>query len=215
MLLSLRASAAVLALATGSFFAFPPDKTTTGYSIHTAETAPAATKPVFANYEKSFGFVPNLARVMAEAPPLLLAYKTTQDLLMEHSTLTPAERNVVQLAIAFENHCKYCVAGHTMIGQSFWQTPEQAMAAIRAQQPIENKKLQALREFASQVYEHHGHVGEQALQAFLAAGYTRKQSLEVVANIAAKVMSNYTNGLAATPLDEPMKPFSDGIEFAK
>lgn len=39
------------------------------------------------------------------------------------------------------------------------------------------------------------------VDAFLAAGFTRAQVLEVILGIATKVLSNYTNHIAATPLD--------------
>ena len=42
-------------------------------------------------------------------------------------------------------------------------------------------------------------VDDATVQAFLDAGYTQRQVLEVVLDIAQKVMSNYTNHLAKTP----------------
>ncbi len=40
----------------------------TTFPVHSSETAPEASKPILAAAQKKFGFVPNLFRVMAEAP---------------------------------------------------------------------------------------------------------------------------------------------------
>lgn len=39
------------------------------------------------------------------------------------------------------------------------------------------------------------------IEAFLDAGYSRGQVLEVVLGVGVKTLSNYTNHLAGTPLD--------------
>jgi len=43
---------------------------------------------------------------------------------------------------------------------------------------------------------------EAEIAAFYAVGYTHRQLLEVVLGLAQKVMSNYTNHIADTPLDQ-------------
>ena len=65
-----------------------------------------------------------------------------------------------------------------------------------------------MRTFTLQVVRQRGDLGEDQVQAFLEAGYTKRQILEVVLGVAQKVMSNYTNHLAQTPVDEPMKAFA-------
>jgi alkylhydroperoxidase family enzyme len=49
---------------------------------------------------------------------------------------------------------------------------------------------------------HKGHPPEPILSTFFKAGYTSEQSLEVIVGIATKMMSNFTNALAKTPLDK-------------
>ena len=44
-----------------------------------------------------------------------------------------------------------------------------------------------------------------ALKAFFDAGYTDVQALEVVLGLAVKLMSNYTNSIAGTPLDKAVE----------
>ena len=40
----------------------------------------------------------------------------------------------------------------------------------------------------------------------MAAGYSKQQVLEVILGVAIKVMHNYTNHIAQTPLDRQFKP---------
>ncbi|MEM1378181.1 MAG: carboxymuconolactone decarboxylase family protein, partial [Pseudomonadota bacterium] len=46
------------------------------------------------------------------------------------------------------------------------------------------------------------------VQAFFDAGYDRRAVLDVVLATAQKVMSNYMNHIAQTPIDEVVKPFA-------
>ena len=122
---------------------------------------------------------------------------------------------MVQMAIAVENKCEYCTAGHTMAGKAFFKTPMDVMQSVRKRKVLNEPKLNSLRNFAILVYAKKGEVGENELQAFLDAGYSRAQALDVVTCVAAKVMSNYTNSLAKTPIDEPLQPLAADLPFAE
>lgn len=193
----------------------PMAETERGYAIHDLASAPAPTKEVLQWYQDNFQFVPHLAGVMADSPALSRSYWQLQLNLQQLGTLSPPEDNIVQMAIAVENECQYCVAGHTMAGRMFFKAPEEQLMALRKEAKLPEAKLNALRDFALAVAESRGRVSNEALEAFLAAGYTRAQSLDVVANVAAKVMSNYTNQLARTPLDGALEPLAKGLPFAE
>lgn len=186
-------------------------KTASGFSIH--ETAPETVTDIYEFYTANFGFVPNLAKVMAGSPALMRSYTDTQKNLKQYAHLSQAEINVVQLSLAVENKCKYCTAGHTMAGQSFFKTPMQHMQEIREREILSDPKLNVLRNFALHVYHGRGSVSDTEIKKFYSAGYSREQAMDVVACIAAKVMSNYTNALAKTELDKPMQPFAQGLSF--
>ncbi len=186
-------------------------KTPTGFAIH--ETAPEAVMDVYDFYATNYGFVPNMSKIMAGSPALLRSYFETQRNIKQYSTLSPSEINVVQLSLSVENKCRYCTSGHTMAGKAFYKTPMEHMQAIRERTILEDPKLNVLRNFALHVYQDHGSVSDAELEKFYGAGYTREQALDVVACIAAKVMSNYTNALGKTELDKPMEPFSQGLSF--
>jgi alkylhydroperoxidase family enzyme len=52
-----------------------------------------------------------------------------------------------------------------------------------------------------------GVLTEEEIKHFFAAGYSKQQLLKIVLGIFQKVMSNYTNHLAKTPVDEPFKKY--------
>ncbi|MEM9634811.1 MAG: carboxymuconolactone decarboxylase family protein [Pseudomonadota bacterium] len=178
----------------------------TEFTIHTEATAPEASKASLAESKASFGMVPNMHAVMAEAPGLLEGYKTLHALFTQTS-FNAAEQTVVWQTINVENNCTYCVPAHT--GIAMHMGVDQAVTdALRNNTPLPDAKLEALRAFTLTVVRDRGHVDELGMQAFFEAGFTRRQALEVVLGYAQKIMSNYTNHLAATPLDPALSSLS-------
>ncbi|MFQ5783223.1 MAG: carboxymuconolactone decarboxylase family protein [Alphaproteobacteria bacterium] len=176
----------------------------TSFSIHTPATAPEAARPIFDDVKGKFGFVPNLMGALAEAPTALEAYVTLSD-IFARSSLTPAERDVVTIAVSAKNGCTYCVAAHSM-SAAMKKLPEDVIAALRDGRPIGDARLEALRRFAEAVVEKRGWVTDDDVQAFLAAGFGRAQALDVVLGVAFKTLSNYANHLVGTPLDAAFAP---------
>ena len=142
---------------------------------------------------------------MAAAPALLEGYLTLSG-LFERTSFTPAERQLILLALSRANRCHYCVAAHSTVARMAGLS-EEAITATRAGREItQDPRLEALRRFTTTLVERQGFVEDRALEAFLAAGFTKRQVLEIVLAAGLKLLSNYTNHLAHTPLDEPLKP---------
>ena len=178
----------------------------TEFTFHTEDTAPDASKPLLANSKKSFGMIPGLHAVMAEAPGLLEAYKTVHELFV-NSSFDKDEITVVWQSVNVEHACHYCVPAHTGIAKSMGVSDE-ITDALRNKTPLPNARLEALRTFTLSVVRDRGNVDGSAVQAFLDAGFTKRQILEVILGVAQKVMSNYTNHLADTPVDKPFQKFA-------
>lgn len=149
-----------------------------------------------------FGFVPNMLAVMASAPPVLDAYLTLADLL-DRTSFSQTERQVLALSISTTNHCEYCVAAHSTIA-AMHDVPNELVAALRDGSPLADPKLESLRCFAVAVTETRGVPSERITREFL-EHHRPPQALEVILAVAMKTLSNYTNHLAEPELDAPFR----------
>jgi len=178
----------------------------TDFTLHTEDTAPDDAKPLIANSQAAFGFVPGLHAVMAEAPGLLEAYQRVHELFAK-SSFDADELTVVWQAVNVENACHYCVPAHTGIAKSM-KVDDAITDALRDGTPLPTPRLEALRDFTLKLVRQHGNVAEADVQAFLEAGFTRRNVLEVILGYSQKVMSNYTNHIANTPVDKVFEKFA-------
>ncbi|WP_299534614.1 hypothetical protein [Ulvibacterium sp.] len=186
-------------------------ETIRGFKMDEASNEPEEVKEVFDWYKENFGFVPNLTKVLSAAPAALRSYWLSQIQLTQYGLLTPEEHNIVQMSIAVENQCRYCVSAHQMAGGAFFGSDEKDLEAIRNKGTIPSEKFDALRSFTLDVYQNKGRVSDKVLEGFLSVGYNKAQAIEVITNIGVKVMSNLTNQLAMSEVDEPFAPLAEGL----
>jgi len=99
----------------------------------------------------------------------------------------------VLLVISRTNGCDYCMAAHSMIAEKESKVPGNVLAAIRGNRPIRDAKLAALATFVEAMVESRGLPLASEARAFLAAGYSERQILEIVLAIAVKTLSDYSN----------------------
>lgn len=174
------------------------------FKVHTIESASEKSAEILGQVRSKLGFVPNLMGVFAESPEILQAYLALSD-LVDQTTLTPLERQIALIGASVTNNCDYCVAAHTAIS-SMQKLPADVIQAVREDRPIGDAKLEAFRTFVQTVTDNRGFVSDEEKAAFLAAGYTNQNILEVILVIGMKTLSNYTNHLAETPLDDAFQP---------
>lgn len=177
--------------------------TTNNFVLHNIDNAPAASASILTAVQNAWGFVPNLHKVMAASPAAIEAYSTLWT-IAERTSFSVVERNIAYLAIIFENECDYCMAGHTNLSKMAGVDADH-ITAIREGKSIANAQLEALRQFAALITKNRGFVTEQQVDAFKAAGYSNESVLDLLVLAATKLLSNYTNHLARTPLDSFMK----------
>ncbi len=171
----------------------------TNFNTYSLETVPEAGRETLETVKKAYGFVPNLIGTMVESPALAGAYLDISKSFGQ-SSFTPTEQQVVLLTASRINECEYCVAAHSTVAK-LSEVPASVVNALREDRTLEDPRLEALRAFTRQVVEQRGWVGENAVDAFIDAGFTRAQVLEVVLGVAMKTLSNYTNHLAKPALD--------------
>jgi uncharacterized peroxidase-related enzyme len=173
------------------------------FDVHTTETAQTPAAEMLGEIEKAYGFIPNLHGVFAESPATLRAYMSLGK-IFDESSFSATERQLIILAVSRFNDCRYCMAAHTVVA-GMQKVPSDVVAAIREDRPIQDDRLEALRTFATAVVEKRAWVSDEEVTAFLAAGFTRAQLLEVILGVTFKTLSNYTNHIADTPLDAAFK----------
>lgn len=176
------------------------------FTIHTIDSAPETSRETMRAIKQKFGFVPNLIGELGAAPAALKAYATLSGLL-EETSLSPVEQQLVLAAASIANGCHYCVAAHSM-GLRMAGLAQDQIDAVREGRELGDGKLEALRNFTAAVVTKRGRLDGAEVQAFLKAGYREDQALEVLVGVAAKTISNYTNHLAGTPLDRQMEAFA-------
>jgi len=176
------------------------------FQDHTAETAPEASRPALAATAKKFGFLPSAMARLAESPAVTLAFGRMLG-LWEATGFSALEKEVVTMTVAHHTGCEVCMAIHTASTSRAGGSKE-LVAALRAQTPLAEPKLEALRLFTRELLETKGAASTSALAAFLDAGYTRAEALEVVLGIAAYTLSTYANRLTRAPLDAPFAPYA-------
>lgn len=146
------------------------------------------------------GRIPNLFLTLAQAPAALQAYLGASE-AVGAGRLTAKEREILALAIAQANGCDYCLAAHTAIGGMVGLDSD-TIAASRVGVPSQ-RRWAGLVAFARAVVRDRGHVSPLDLQAAREAGLDDADLLEVVANVAVNVLTNYTNSVAGTAVDFP------------
>lgn len=166
------------------------------------DSADGRGRAVLEKAKAQVGFIPNMYARMVNSPGLLETYLDGYAAFRNESGFTPAEQEVVFLVISRENGCEYCVSAHSMLADMKSGLAPQVTDAIRDGSPIDDGKLAALADFTRTVFHSRGLPSRAAVEAFLSAGYSERQVLEIVLAIAVKTLSNYANHLFHTPLDE-------------
>jgi AhpD family alkylhydroperoxidase len=148
---------------------------------------------------RRMGFITTLNAVMAESPELLAGYNALAD-LFGRSSLPAAARHVVLITASTENGCAYCVAAHSTLALRAGLDPA-LVAALRDRKPLADARLDAARRLTQAIVAQRGWADYEEISAFLGAGYTRRNVLDVILGVGMKTLSNYTNHIAHTPLD--------------
>jgi AhpD family alkylhydroperoxidase len=169
---------------------------------HTYDSVPAASKPSLQTLKEAVGMVPNLAAAMAESPKLIEAF-TAVRAIYQSGTFTAVEREVLSLVNAVENECRYCRAIHSLFATKAGLAPAE-VRRLRAGESPADSKLKALADFGRAVAHDRGNVPPEAFAAFLRAGYSKAQALEVLVALANSIIANYASHFTQPELDEPL-----------
>lgn len=166
----------------------------------TADTAPAASRPLLAQIHTAFGATPNMFRAVANSPQALASMWGAFGALGA-GTLGARLGEQIAVAVADLNDCHYCLAVHTVLGRKAGATIDE-MSAAQAGHSSDPKTAAALR-FAINVVKHRAKVDAGDVAALREAGFSDGQVMEIMAHVALNLFTNYVNVAFDVPVDFP------------
>lgn len=178
-----------------------------GYPILDKRTAGDSTRQAFEEIFEAYKFLPNLTGMMANHPALLNTYWFGNGYLEKDRLFSHIEQQIIFLSVSYDNKCHYCVAAHSAIAKMYG-VPDNVIESIRRGVVIPDSKLEALRRYTSATVIKRGRVSEEDIENFLDAGFSKNHILEVIVIVSLKVLTNYLNYVAKTPVDDQFLPMA-------
>jgi uncharacterized peroxidase-related enzyme len=170
-------------------------------AIPARDAAPAASKPLLDAVEAQIGTVPNAFKLIGSSPAVLEGFLAFSAALGK--TLDVKTRNRIALATADANACDYCLSAHTYLGTNVAKLDEEELALNRLGRS-KDSKADAAVSFAAKVVQTKGKVSNDDIAALRLAGFSDAQAVEIVANVAVNVFTNFLNNVAQTDIDFPV-----------
>jgi len=160
---------------------------------------------VVAVQEKA-GFVPNVFIALAHRPAEFRAFFAMHDALMEKRDggLSPADREMIVVAVSADNNCQYCVAAHGAILRIRTKNPYIAdQVAVNYRKADITEKQRAMLDFALKVSNDAGAIDEADFNNLRGQGYSDEDIWDIAGIAAFFGLSNrMANFLALRPNDE-------------
>ncbi len=154
--------------------------------------------------KQAFGFVPNLIDEMAAHNPAVAQTYLAANGAIENGVLSPAEQQVVILAISTYNDCHYCTKAHAAAGAQAGLPEDEIDTLLEGGLPANDRHRQLVRA-TRRIAGKRGWLADADLNEFEDAGLGRDVLYEVVALIGIKTISNYVNHIAHTEVDPPFQ----------
>ncbi len=164
------------------------------------------TRELLDDVQTEWGMTPNIIRTLANAPAALDGYLSLSSALA--GGVLPAElREQIAVTVAQANRCSYCLAAHCAIGKSIGLSEDAITDARRGVSP--DRRVEGVIHCAQQIVTERGWVTDNDVPRLRDAGYVDREIVEIIANVAMNIFTNYFNHVAGTELD-----FSEVPELA-
>lgn len=175
-------------------------------------TATGKAKQLLDAVQSKLGIVPNLMRVLANAPAALDGYLNFSGALAG-GVLSAKVREQIAVAVAQSNSCDYCLSAHTFLGGKAGLTEKEIADARHAVSAT--VKDDAILKLALTIVVQHGQVSDDALKQARASGVRDAEIVETVAHVGLNIFTNYFNHVAQTVVDFPEVKSSEMTEIAE
>jgi uncharacterized peroxidase-related enzyme len=157
-------------------------------------------KQLLDDVRAEFGMVPNLFRVLANAPTALEGYLKLSGALAGGS-ISAKVREQIALTVAKSNMCGYCLSAHAFIADKVGLTEKDIADARRA--IASTAKIDTFLKLARNIVVLRGEITDTDLERARAGGLTDGEIVETIANVALNILTNYVNHVAHTLVDFP------------
>ncbi len=164
------------------------------------QRATGRTKRLLGRVLAQLGLVPNLFRVLANAPVALEGYLNFSAALAG-GALDEKTREQLALAVAESNLCAYCLSAHTAMAAKIGLNQAEIEEAIRASAII--ARTDGILKLARSIVVQRGELTDANLARARAAGLSDGEIVETVANVALNIFTNYISHVARVPIDFP------------
>lgn len=173
------------------------------FPVNTIDSAPEGSRAALQQLQSAFGMIPNLIGAMSTSPVL------TNSLVglfgkVHGAGFTEPQVQIVLLTDAVTNGSAWAVAFHTALALKEGIDPADVQAIREGRLP-KDSKFAALSGLAKTLIEKRGHLGDEDINRFLAAGFGKDLLLEVIAAVAASTITNYTANVTRPRLDAPFE----------
>ncbi|HVI08877.1 MAG TPA: carboxymuconolactone decarboxylase family protein [Candidatus Binatia bacterium] len=160
--------------------------------------ATGKSKQLFEEVQAKLGIVPNVLRVLANAPAALEGYLRLSDALAG-GNFNARVREQIALAVAGSNLCAYSLAAHAFFGGRAGLTEKEIVDAGHA--VAVHAKTDAILKLARNVVVERGEVSDAELDQAHACGLTDGEIVETVANVVLNILTNYVSHVAGAMVD--------------
>ncbi|MFI6813386.1 carboxymuconolactone decarboxylase family protein [Nonomuraea sp. NPDC050328] len=165
-------------------------------------TATGAAAEQLAATRQTLGVIPNMATAMANSPAALQGFLGLFGALKQ-GVLPAATQERIALAVAEANGCAYCLSAHTMVSRNAVKLPEEEITAARRGHSLDAKS-EAVLHLALAITRNRGPVDKETFDAARQAGLSDEEIVEVIANVARNIFTNYVNEALDVDVEWPL-----------
>lgn len=169
-------------------------------NVPTRDQVDSKAQAIFDNLKKKVGMVPNIYATIGHSSNALESLLGFSEGLTK-GTFNAREREAISLAVSEVNGCTYCLSAHTAIAKMNGFSEEETHH-LRAG-TIQDQKLSIITRLAIAITQNRGKAGQELVEEFFAAGYSKSALIDLTALVAERTFMNFVGRLTGVPIDFP------------
>lgn len=153
-------------------------------------------KKLFAKAKQNLGFLPNVFAAYAFRPERFRRwFNHFREIMQGESQLTPAEREMISVAVSAENHCLYCLVAHGAdLRQALGDPIQGDRITFDYRRAGLDERTVAMLDYAVKLTLEPAACSEQDIEKLRALGFSDEGIFDIAETAA---MYNFTNRMAS------------------